>query len=408
MFGPLEFSPTVKEISDQYGKIERYEVGCLLCSSTFNFPSEKDVCLGHIFESHKIIIADVHQIGNLKKYLEFWKQQFSEAPITEFCSTIVADIKKDGLPLKDKEYFLLSDVHDKDKFIREKLQTELLESALDQQKSEREDTNYSHGCLFCRQIIEPTRSEYLIHLSTQHNLQLGKPENLVYVDELIEILEQKMEKLQCIFCERTFKDRNVLKEHMRKKMHKRINPDNKVYDRFYIVNYKGSEKSWKKEKKRRDSAEDEPCDWSDWQETLTLSIVCLFCEESFSSWENVLNHMIHVHNFNYEDSTSEMDFYEQVKLVNFIRRQLYRNRCINCDNEFSNRVETLEHMISQIHNIMPSKDLWNQPEFYFPTYENDAFLCQIEDGINDNEEELNSDLSEALSEINSLTSLEQE
>lgn len=34
--------------------------------------------------------------------------------------------------------------------------------------------------------------------------------------------------------------------------------------------------------------------------------------------------------------------------------------------------------------------------FYFPTYENDAFLCQIEDGINDNKEELNSDLSEAL------------
>ena len=36
----------------------------------------------------------------------------------------------------------------------------------------------------------------------------------------------------------------VLKEHMRKKMHKKLNPKNKMWDRFYLVNYLESGKTW--------------------------------------------------------------------------------------------------------------------------------------------------------------------
>lgn len=43
--------------------------------------------------------------------------------------------------------------------------------------------------------------------------------------------------LQCLFCEKLFKDRRALKDHMRKKQHKKINPKNKEYDRFYVINY---------------------------------------------------------------------------------------------------------------------------------------------------------------------------
>lgn len=49
--------------------------------------------------------------------------------------------------------------------------------------------------------------------------------------------------LICIYCEKTFKDRMVLKEHMRKKFHKYINPNNKTYDKFYIGNYLKPEES---------------------------------------------------------------------------------------------------------------------------------------------------------------------
>ena len=52
--------------------------------------------------------------------------------------------------------------------------------------------------------------------------------------------------LICIYCEGTFKDRMVLKEHMRKKFHKSINPHNKAYDKFYINNYLEPEKTWER------------------------------------------------------------------------------------------------------------------------------------------------------------------
>jgi hypothetical protein len=51
--------------------------------------------------------------------------------------------------------------------------------------------------------------------------------------------------LICIYCEKTFKNRMVLKEHMRKKFHKCINPNNQVYDKFYINNYLEPGTTWK-------------------------------------------------------------------------------------------------------------------------------------------------------------------
>lgn len=50
--------------------------------------------------------------------------------------------------------------------------------------------------------------------------------------------------LQCLYCERTFRDHTTLKEHMRKKLHKKINPKNKSYDKFYVINYLEFGKSW--------------------------------------------------------------------------------------------------------------------------------------------------------------------
>lgn len=43
--------------------------------------------------------------------------------------------------------------------------------------------------------------------------------------------------LQCLYCEKVFRDKNTLKDHMRKKQHRRINAKNKEYDKFYIINY---------------------------------------------------------------------------------------------------------------------------------------------------------------------------
>lgn len=43
--------------------------------------------------------------------------------------------------------------------------------------------------------------------------------------------------MQCLYCEKTFRDKTTLKDHMRKKQHRRINARNNDYDRFYVINY---------------------------------------------------------------------------------------------------------------------------------------------------------------------------
>lgn len=43
--------------------------------------------------------------------------------------------------------------------------------------------------------------------------------------------------LQCLYCEKSFRDKTTLRDHMRKKSHRRINASNRDYDGFYIINY---------------------------------------------------------------------------------------------------------------------------------------------------------------------------
>ena len=76
----------------------------------------------------------------------------------------------------------------------------------------------------------------------------------------------------------------------------------------------------------------------------------------------------------------KLNFYQQVKLINYIRRQVYLNHCLNCDEKFESADELFTHMKEQNHLKAPlERENWDQSQFYFPTYENDNFLCLIED-----------------------------
>ena len=97
--------------------------------------------------------------------------------------------------------------------------------------------------------------------------------------------------MKCIFCEKIFKDRTVLREHMRKKQHKRINPENPEYDAFYLVNYLEPGKTW------HVLDEEDPIDErieEDWLETReeNTSIVCLFCSIQAVNFDAILQHKI--------------------------------------------------------------------------------------------------------------------
>lgn len=136
-----------------------------------------------------------------------------------------------------------------DREVRHKLK---LDEVLKLQELERTEKSYVRDCLFCRLNFEGTRQDFIRHLSEQHNLQLGNPQNLVFIEELIEELNTMLNELKCVYCEKTFTDRNVLKEHMRKKLHKRINPQSRRFDKYYVVNYLEQGKDWQSIQKEDD------------------------------------------------------------------------------------------------------------------------------------------------------------
>lgn len=85
------------------------------------------------------------------------------------------------------------------------------------------------------------------------------------------------------------------------------------------------------------------------------------------------------HNFDFYGTTVALDFYQKIKLVNYIRKQIHNKQCIVCDLKCGHVEELLLHMEEEKHFSLPDLELFDQALYYFPTYENDAFLYLIDD-----------------------------
>ncbi|XP_045500614.1 zinc finger protein 277-like [Colias croceus] len=390
-FGPLTLHQNVQKPSI-FKSDDIVEGACPLCDKNYNLPAAEKDLLTHLFMEHRLVIADVNQIADLPAYIKYWKSRFKEQSLPYFCTTMLLDKKPDGTKSKDEEYFLLSDVLPEDKELRSNLRQTKLEKLLERHAFEREDKNYSKECLFCRYVSIGTRASYLNHLFEKHNFHIAKPDNLIFIDDLVEFLALKLEKLQCIYCEGLFKDRTILKEHMRKKGHKRINPSNKDYDKYFLVNYVGDKPPTYKHRLTHtqkpntqksldvdnDSNADSDPDWSEWTEENGPVITCLLCDHTETEYEVILDHMERLHEFSFTKTTVGMDFYHKVKIVNYIRRQIHLKQCLSCDTKFDDR-KNLEKHIKETNHWVLRKEKWDQPEYYFPTYEDDLFLCFIHD-----------------------------
>jgi hypothetical protein len=66
---------------------------------------------------------------------------------------------------------------------------------LSEQVKERTDDTFKRGCIFCRKEFSGSRIEYINHLSQKHNILLGKPENLVFIDEYLDRIQNNIERL---------------------------------------------------------------------------------------------------------------------------------------------------------------------------------------------------------------------
>ncbi|KAM4553105.1 zinc finger protein 277 isoform 1-T1 [Fundulus diaphanus] len=351
---------------------------CLFCSESVPL-LQRDTLLRHLLLDHKLVIADVKLIANLPRYMVYWKGRLLEQPVTDFCSVIKTN--STGPVEKQEDYFLLCDVLPEDRILRERLQQERLEEVLEQQQKERDDCYFHRLCLFCSEEFTGNRASLLNHMARDHSFSIGLPDNIVYCNEFLDTLQCKLDKLQCLYCEKIFRDKTTLKDHMRKKAHRRINANNHEYDRFYVINYLELGKTWEdvQSEDDQDLIDDEDDDWSDWQ-AHPLSAVCLFCDHQSETMDQIYTHMKDSHGFDLHKLKMNLNlkFYQQVKLVNFIRRHIHQGCCYGCQEKFDSRADMLNHIISEGHVMkLPQMSTWDQPQYYFPTYENDALLCTL-------------------------------
>eukprot|EP01104_Vermistella_antarctica_P019633 TRINITY_DN779_c0_g1_i1.p1 TRINITY_DN779_c0_g1~~TRINITY_DN779_c0_g1_i1.p1 ORF type:complete len:653 (+),score=151.40 TRINITY_DN779_c0_g1_i1:136-2094(+) len=198
---------------------------------------EATVVLQHMVLTHKLVIADADKIANLSKYLLYWR---SKGLVLQALPYYTAQINTSPSPHSSENnttYSLLSDVLPEDKRVRSELQASELLHLMDQQRQERHDPAFRRKCLFCVKDFEGSRTSYFDHMFTGHGFNIGQPDNLVHVAQFLDILQEKLNERKCIFCEKTFKTHSVLRLHMRKKKHFKIDARNAEYDRFYVVNY---------------------------------------------------------------------------------------------------------------------------------------------------------------------------
>ncbi|ODN02689.1 putative zinc finger protein [Orchesella cincta] len=367
--------------------------------------------LAHLLKEHQLVIENPKEIANLSKYLEYWRKKLRSAPLTEFCvgftmntvenpsetnSSKLEGSKVSGESAEAKTdrdrsaqgsdgalYYMLSPDLPEDLQLRKQLWKRRLDIVLDVNRQEREETTFCRRCLFCWEVVGENRSKYFLHMRESHNFHIGQPDNLVFVRELLKLIEDKLNRLECLFCEHIYKDKLVLKEHMRKKQHRKINPHNLEYDQFYVVNYLEPGKTWENIGLEDTEGENREEEWVELAEEKQRNVVCLFCSAADCNFDNILDHMKTEHHFDFLQITVSLDFYEKVKLVNYIRRTVYQMSCLSCDERFQERELLLkhvsEHNINGSAELMPTVEKWNQAEYFFPTYENDDFLTFLDD-----------------------------
>ncbi|EPB68475.1 hypothetical protein ANCCEY_12439 [Ancylostoma ceylanicum] len=352
---------------------------CLSCLQFFDLPEQVEPFEEHLLKEHKIVVSEMGLIVDPKRYVEHWRQRFAKESVDKIFPRVEP---KEGEKFfgETDYYYNMSEALPEDYSLRQRLAMRRLEEALSCQQREREDTNFQQQCIFCRYTARGNRSKIIHHLYMIHHLNLGSPDNLVFVTEYIEHLKDKLQRNECIYCEKTFGDRNILMDHMRKRNHREVNPKNHYYDKFYIINYLELGKRWLDVLAEdfedtmptfQDSDEEEEDNsWCEWQEDNVdadeTRVVCLLCNESDETCEGLLSHM---KNFN---------------AVCFVCQR----------NDLGNTQELAKHLQETEKPItkLPDKALWDTEETLVPIFGNDHLLWRLEsllesrDGASDTEE----------------------
>lgn len=382
--------------SEEFPFIQReVDVKCPFCTPGqevhFKDPTQLP---SHLKVSHQLTIRNLyHMTSCLQPYLDFWAGRLRKL------NSFSTETKNWGSLLPkttvDQEtlYEINPDSLEEDMKIRHELQQTKLKEILSIQEQERNGVALlPRACLFCRVEAE-NRTSLFRHMFSEHGFNIGLPDNLVNVEEFLTKLEDKLNEDRCLYCDKVFKDALVLRKHMRKKKHFKVHPCNHTYDRFYVINYAEPGKNWqalekeKEEDKPRvaqDAASASDASWDAWEEEEFDSTKSLFDDSLFDSPEAALDYDNKTYGFDFEKLCISLDlnFYQSVVLVNYIRYQTAIRKCVGCGSyipsDLSAHFKTQACLNSW--NLNLDAAFWSDPRYLMPTIENDPLLMFLDPG----------------------------
>jgi hypothetical protein len=84
----------------------------------------------------------------------------------------------------------------------------------------------------------------------------------------------------------------------------------------------------------------------------------------------------------------ELDFYQIIALINYIRHQSSLGKCFSCTKTLKSEIDLTNHFKESgcVSKFVPmDASFWKDPKYLIPTYENDPLLTGFEQ--DDNEED---------------------
>lgn len=263
---------------------------------------------------------------------------------------------------------------------------ETLLNLLDQQLRTRMDKSL-HSCLFCRN--ECTIQLLFDHMLNEHGFYIGQLDNIVHPVRFLDFLRIKLSSAVCIYCRRDFRDIPTLRRHIRKRKHCRVDPADAFFDRFYLVNYaqprvkktalqeeeeNDCDAGWQLipsfQRLAADDSDSQPEGWSDWSAE-PVQTTCLFDNCTFNSALDCHSHMMSDHCF---DLFAVSDFYERIKLVNYIRKLVADFTCHVCEHQCDSTDELVDHFNDCAHGLMPASEQFKDDSNLIPFCNQDELL----------------------------------
>ncbi|KAJ1845119.1 hypothetical protein LPJ70_002647 [Coemansia sp. RSA 2708] len=355
-------------------------VSCAFCADRQQFESAAELSR-HLRADHQLVFKNLnHMVLFLQRYLDAWADDLQGKNL----ESVAVARDEDGA----RVFHIDASVCARDREIRAQVQKAELEEVLRVQGEERRnEAQEPRKCLFCK-LVCADRADLFRHGYREHSFNIGLPDNLVHVNEFLAILEGRLAAQQCLYCEKTFTSAAVLRKHMRKKKHFKISSHNRLYDRFYVVNFIEPGKSWEAietENAQSDNDDGAPEEWSDWSDRAEQPAQSLLDDHLAASANDCWTYMQREYGFDIHALRAEhgLDFYKTVVLLNSIRRATQARTCFACSEQFDSGTVLTAHFkqAGGAHLVPPPADaeLWNDKSLLRPALDNDPLLMAFDD-----------------------------